>query len=477
MSRRTVCCNKVIESTLKMKKKLLLLFLLSHWMLSSGQNLVPNPSFEELNNCPTSSGLLVNATSWINPNLKSPDLYHACAGSDCDGPPFVCVPDNWTGSQTPFTGDGYAGIFVGGENVSREYIQVPLLNTLSEGQKYILTYHLSLADDYQFAIDRMGAYFSTSAVADEGLLNFSPQMITPADLFLTNKGGWTEITDTLIASGGEAFLTIGNFNDEANTNFMGNQGGGRPGSYYYIDEVKLVLDVQDLRIEGDTSICPGDSTVLTASADTEYKWTDQRNKQLILSRDSFLVVAPTVTTTYEVSGFAGTTSITVEVKQAPIVNLGKDTTLCEAESLSLEVTSDQTTYLWQDGSVSPTYTIRQEGIYWVELENDCGTRSDTLLVEYETCECAIYFPTVFSPNNDGVNDNFRPFFECRFEAYEFMIFDRWGARIFASNNPDDSWDGRYRGREMPTGVYLYHLKFSSTETNKTMEFGEFTLLR
>lgn len=442
-----------------------------------GQNLVPNSSFEDYNTCPESSGIIEYAPPWMNPNSKSPDLYNVCVGAACENPPFVCVPDNWAGSQDPATGDGYAGIFVGGGNINREYIQVPLLGTLIAGESYILTFYLSLGDGYENAIDRMGAYFSSIAIFDSGLLNYTPQITSPANLFFTDKEGWMQFKDTLVAEGGEAFMTIGNFNDEANTTYTLAGGGDRASAYYYIDDVQLIPINQTVTIQGDTSICLGDTTILTALNGTEYEWVDLSDKTTILSTEASLIVAPTETRTYEVSVNAIRANITVSVMGAPELDLGQDTTLCKGESLLLDASAMNTNYLWQDNSTQSTFSVTEEGIYSVEAINDCGISFDELLVEYEDCICALYFPTVFSPNNDGRNDHFSPFFKCEFEKYEFMIFDRWGEQVFESKDPNKAWDGTFLGKEMPSGVYIFQLRFLSKETNKIIETGAFTLLR
>lgn len=204
-----------------------------------GQNLIPNPGFEDILACPDHSGQLSNAIPWMNPNLKSPDIYHRCVGQDCTNLPFVCIPNNWVGHQWPYTGDAYAGLFVGGGNPNREYMQVALENRLEAGQAYVLTYYLSLADTYDHAIDRMGVYFSNESVAVEKPIAFTPQSTSPPGVFLDEKEDWMEIRDTFIASGGEGFLTIGNFNDETRVRFITGLGGERASAYYYLDDFSL----------------------------------------------------------------------------------------------------------------------------------------------------------------------------------------------------------------------------------------------
>ena len=66
----------------------------------------------------------------------------------------------------------------------------------------------------------------------------------------------------------------------------------------------------------------------------------------------------------------------------PIVDLGVDTTLCLNNTLTLDVTTLNATYLWQDNSTDPTFTIDQPGTYWVDVSVDNCTGTDTIHVDY-----------------------------------------------------------------------------------------------
>ncbi len=77
-------------------------------------------------------------------------------------------------------------------------------------------------------------------------------------------------------------------------------------------------------------------------------------------------------------------TINVSYKPIPIINLGNDTTLCESQTLLLNVSNNNSIYLWQDNSTNPTYLIKNAGNYSVIVsENGCDT-SGNLTVTYET---------------------------------------------------------------------------------------------
>jgi gliding motility-associated-like protein len=85
-------------------------------------------------------------------------------------------------------------------------------------------------------------------------------------------------------------------------------------------------------------------------------------------------------------------------------------------------------------------------------------------------------PTAFSPNGDDVNDTFRmrggPFAE-----YELRVFNEWGNQVFISTDPDIGWNGAYKDKMQPTGVYIWTFKGTTIDGNAYNMQGEITLIR
>jgi hypothetical protein len=204
----------------------------------SAQNLVPNPSFETFTACP--AGLSdFYATSWSAPTTGSPDYYNACAAP----PTGVSVPTNSFGSQAARTGVAYAGFIVRPTNDYREYVQAQLTQPLLPGQIVQIEFWVSYPEGSRDAIDRIGAYLSVGAVgpiANSSPLPLVPQVESPAGVFLNDETSWMQVTGTYTAAGGETHITLGNFRDNASTNVQQNS-GFYPGSYYYIDDVSVVV--------------------------------------------------------------------------------------------------------------------------------------------------------------------------------------------------------------------------------------------
>jgi hypothetical protein len=207
-----------------------------------GQNLVPNPSFEDTVQCPTPFSQLQFASGWVSPNGYSPDYYHSCANSSN---PNYGVPNNYYGFQNARTGIAYGGIFlpVAAGNDLREYAQIQLIDTLVSGVEYIVKFYVSLADSSEYSVNAIGAYLSKNAISSPSLkvFNVTPQIVNNSTTNpLTNKNIWYEILDTLIAVGGEEYITIGNFEADSTADTTSVSGGSTSGeAYYYLDDVSI----------------------------------------------------------------------------------------------------------------------------------------------------------------------------------------------------------------------------------------------
>jgi hypothetical protein len=210
------------------------------------QNLVPNGDFETHLACPYGLGLVNYATGWVQPTVGSCDFFDTCAFANS-----VDIPNNYFGVQNAYNGKGYSGIYAYyfWPTTYREYIQTQLNSPLIINAKYYISCRVSLADSSKYATDDLGIYISQNPPttnSDTALSNFIPQVANPQNQFLTNKTGWKRIFGSYKALGGEEYITIGNFKNDANTDTVRvSLPIYRPGdttSYYYIDRVCVSLD-------------------------------------------------------------------------------------------------------------------------------------------------------------------------------------------------------------------------------------------
>jgi gliding motility-associated-like protein len=91
----------------------------------------------------------------------------------------------------------------------------------------------------------------------------------------------------------------------------------------------------------------------------------------------------------------------------------------------------------------------------------------------------VHVANAFTPNGDGFNDGFAPVFNQPWVSdYEFLIFDRWGERIFESRTVDEQWTGRYGSDVVETEVYFWKLTCKDQLTGKLIErIGHVSVLK
>jgi len=193
--------------------------------VNKGQNLVPNPSFEETRACPKDADYIGGVVGWnLFPNFSA-DYFHRCANVyqtmeyrqrfPREEILNFSVPRSMFGYQEAHSGDAYVGI-----SMCNEAIAVKLLRPLVKDSVYHVEFFVSLADSSNVGTRYFGMYFSETAIRvinDNRMLisSFSldtpPQIQNPRDRYLTDTINWTPITGNYTAKGGEQYIAIGGF--------------------------------------------------------------------------------------------------------------------------------------------------------------------------------------------------------------------------------------------------------------------------
>ncbi len=185
----------------------------------------------------------------------------------------------------------------------------------------------------------------------------------------------------------------------------------------------------------------------------------------------------TLSTTVTILDLPGTVTLDIDPEE---ILLG--------ESSQLEVNGcDGCTYLWSPpGTLSnplardPLATPEETTEYTVVVSKDgCSvTLRGTVTVNYLCEEPYIFFPSAFTPNGDGNNDvlrvRARPALVLE---VNWVIYNRWGQKMFEGKSLNDEWDGTYKGKDLPPDVYGFHLIVNCPGGEKFEKKGNVTLLR
>ena len=175
----------------------------------------------------------------------------------------------------------------------------------------------------------------------------------------------------------------------------------------------------------------------------------------ICNGDSFLKHTKSGTYTDTLTAANGCDSIvTLHLTVNPYVSLGGGKTFCYGDSVILNP-GPFNAYLWQDGTTSPTFTVKNGGIYWVKVTDANGCMAADTVVMNEIGCYPTKIPNAFTPNGDGINDTWdiqglQGDVQCT-----VFIYNRWGQQVFSSIGYAKQWDGKYNGKQLAAGVYYY----------------------
>ena len=169
-------------------------------------NLVPNWSFEDTSNCPNDVGQIYSTLSWFSATSGTPDYYNECASFTSQ----ASVPQNGFGFQYPKTGVAYAGILTyqyqtgsGG----REYIEIELLDSLTKGKKYCISFNVSLIESAA-PIDALQALLTKDSVISIATLTlpYQPSITNESGHLINDTLNWVLISGEYVAGGGGNFF-------------------------------------------------------------------------------------------------------------------------------------------------------------------------------------------------------------------------------------------------------------------------------
>jgi gliding motility-associated-like protein len=165
-------------------------------------------------------------------------------------------------------------------------------------------------------------------------------------------------------------------------------------------------------------------------------------------------------------------SIYITVPPKPIADfmMRPDSQASAGTEISFYNHSDNSNrYYWSFGdrqkgstaTASPVFTYKDTGLYRISLiaYNNEGCSDTAVKYIHVLDNFLLYIPNAFSPNGDGLNDEFKVEGSA-IKDISYSIYNRWGERIFQSTAEEPYWNGRFNnhGDKVPIGIYLYILK-------------------
>jgi gliding motility-associated-like protein len=251
-------------------------------------------------------------------------------------------------------------------------------------------------------------------------------------------------------------------------------------------------------IEGDLSICKGESTQLIADiieaayTGAQVVWTPVN----YLSSPTELapyVIKPERTTEYRLIAYSGscepdTQYVSVVVNELPRVTIVRDRKVSIGTNinLSIETNSIIDEIVWGPSHLfdcttceNPHFvaTTSQTVIVEVTDNNGCKNTDQAVIDVVGRCGDDVYVPNIFTPNNDEINDKIYVRNLSLEGLKVFRIFDRWGRLVFETTNIEEGWDGTYNGKNLNSGVFAYYVDVICSNGQTTRKSGNITLIR
>ncbi len=223
--------------------RLLTLAFLFVWAVSlkAQVNLVPNPSFEEYNNCPSNlSQVETSLLGWWE-SKGSPDYFNTC------GDQAVSIPNNVFGYQNITNGYAYAGFwaYASFENTARECISTELSEPMIIGKPYLFSMKVNRTNlESNSSCNKLGVIFSTEHFNSNNVIPINNWAHIYSDSLITDTLNWITIEGSFISDESYIYINIGNFFDNNHTDILMDTIGTTNyyGSYYYLDDVSVTLD-------------------------------------------------------------------------------------------------------------------------------------------------------------------------------------------------------------------------------------------
>ena len=225
---------------------------------------------------------------------------------------------------------------------------------------------------------------------------------------------------------------------------------------------KVLVSSPNLDLGANKEICSGDVIeILPTGTFSSYLWQDGSVKPNFIGREQG-TISLTVSDQY---GCKNSDNMFLTVHPLPSVNLGRDTSLCGIETITLDGGGDGASYAWSTGQTSREINV-YEGVQKISVtvtsEYGC-TASDDITIN--ACSVAEYFknmPSGFTPNGDGKNDVWNIPELQNFPQAVVEIYDRWGTLVYRSEaGYSKSWDGYSNGKPMPMDSYFYVINLNS----------------
>ncbi len=442
-----------------------------------GQNLIPNPGFEQCDRCNSSGfielGIGYGANTpidWNSATYGSPDIY----------------------SLVPRSGKRHGGFFVG--FAKHEYLTNHFTECLIPGIKYQFSFWIRAnSQNLNYIIDEIGVHIQSGRAEyrqSEPLRQIDPVFKTPKDDFIYPTS-YRKFQFEYVAKGGEDHFIVGRFQalGAGDTLFVGSKRPSNPVNdaiYYFVDDFEMIQlsPLPDL-LPAEITLCPGEQKVLSIPSPydkADITWsTGAKTSTIDVPNQNQVHVE------IKLNDLCNTIlrdTVNINFLDYDVVRITGEKTICTGDTIKLSADCQNCrSLIWSTQEISREIQITKPGIYTVSIQSDCGQSMDT--IEIKTSSIAIQkfiqFPNVIAPNGEELNRKFGAYIKDteldRLKSMQLSVYNRWGQRLYTSTELNAAWQPT---ADDPIDTYLYQCEVEYQDCDRLRKVslkGSVTLVR
>lgn len=312
--------------------------------------------------------------------------------------------------------------------------------------------------------------------------------------------GTVDITTSAVTAGSTSGLSFQYYTDAACTTPLSNTSAISVSGTYYIrgisatggcvtDAKPVVVTINSqpvITVSGASLVCKGEAVTLTASSPgNTITWQN-------MSGGNSVIVYPQATTTYtavatNAAGCVATASVQVQVRDFDVTLTANANPIMPGTTLTLTTGANSAYSVigWKPASVfqaqtalSQSFIIKDSSQTFTVIGRSIDGCLDTtsLTVALEPSDKDFYIPNAFTPNNDGKNDVFKVY-GSSIKSVELRVFNQWGELVYETKDKDKGWDGIFKGKQQPVGVYPFGVKVTFIDNTVITKRGTVNLIR
>lgn len=236
-------------------------------------------------------------------------------------------------------------------------------------------------------------------------------------------------------------------------------------------QITFIADVQ-LELGDNIITCAPNHTITAPAGFTSYAWNNgNTTPQLNVTQSgNYSLTASTP---------CGSKSDNVQItfKTPPTLQIPETEYLCTTASKTITATGNFDQIHWSNGNTTPQITITEGGTYTATASNYCGQIRKSIAVDTCTRHYSIYIPNAFTPNGDNINDELKVYGN-NIQLKTLAIYNRWGEKLFETNDINKGWDGIHSDEPLPADTYVYYVEIVTPSKEEVIKRkGDVLLIR